>query len=310
VKKTAVKLVEVGPRDGLQNISRILSFEEKKKFLSGLIECGFTEIEIGSFVREEIVPQMATTSSLCSYFLTQYPELEWIALVPNVQGFEKALESKVKHIAIFTAISETFNQKNIRTSIEGSRKRFDQIFSTLSNSNSNLNSNSNSNSNSSSDSDSEKVKVRAYISTVFGCPYEGRPLWENLWPLIDYFIEKKVREISLADTIGVATVEQVRTLTKDLKKKYPEFFPNFAYHFHDTSGFALVNTFAAFEMGIQIFDGSTGGIGGCPFAGPMAKGNVSMELLGHFFDSLKVETGLNLERLDNLASWIKNLVRN
>lgn len=247
----SVVLVEVGPRDGLQNEKATIPTDVKVAFINALSNSGLIEIEVSSFVSPKWVPQLADAYEVFQQ-IKRSPNVIYSALVPNAKGLERALESRVDKIAVFTSASETFNQKNINASIAESIERFREVIA-----NTNL-------------------PVRAYISTAFYCPYEGRIEPQQVVNVIQQISELRVDEISLGDTIGKASVDEVEELIELSLGYWPA--DKTALHFHDTFGNATNNARRGFEMGINRFDSSAGGAGGCPFA-PGAPGNVSTENL-------------------------------
>jgi isopropylmalate/homocitrate/citramalate synthase len=275
-----VEIIEVGPRDGLQNEPRVkqLSSEQyidaRLRFILALADAGLKDIEVGSFVRADLVPQMAGTAEILKRLRTQRPELwrsrKFWALVPNVKGLEAALKAGSKHIAVFTATSETFCKKNIRMSVRDSLKQIKEISKLAS---------------------SAGISVRAYISTVWGCPYEGRINPNSAFRIADQLLSWGAEEISLGDTIGVATPNEVSRVLNLFSRKHP-----LAVHFHDTRGTALANSLTALDWGIRRFDSSAGGLGGCPFA-PGAAGNLSTEDLLYMFDGMKLKSGVRLDKV-------------
>lgn len=277
-----VRIVEVGPRDGLQNEKSIVSLADKILFIKKLREAGFTEIEATSFVRGDKIPQMSDGSELYT-FLKNDPELHKtriISLVPNLKGMEAALAAGVREIAVFTAISNTFNQKNINASIDESLVRIKEVMKVAKDNN---------------------VLARGYISTVFGCPYEGKTSLEELKRVALALKDMGVYEISLGDTIGIANPKQVTEVVEFLEK---DFNLNFlAMHFHDTRGLAVANVLASLEMGITSFDSSAAGLGGCPYAIGSA-GNVATEDLVNLFHSMGIETGIDMKKLSLASNFI------
>ncbi|MBY0415970.1 MAG: hydroxymethylglutaryl-CoA lyase, partial [Bdellovibrionales bacterium] len=240
-----IRIVEVGPRDGLQNEKTIVSLEDKVTFIKMLAEAGLKEIEATSFVRAEKIPQMSDGIELYSK-LTEVSALKDTALfslVPNDKGLDNALSAGVKEIAVFTSTSNTFNQKNINATIDESLQRIDAVMTRA---------------------NKEGLKTRAYISTVFGCPYEGKTSVSELKRVAYHLENLGVHEISLGDTIGIANPLQVKETIDFLKSDFNLDF--FAMHFHDTRGMAVANVLASLEMGIKSFDSSAGGLGGCPYA--------------------------------------------
>lgn len=280
-----VKIVEVGLRDGLQNETTNLSVEQRYDLFERLRDAGLKNIEIGAFVSPKWVPQMAVSSELSTMIV---PELQKSkskvsvsTLVPNQEGMLKALEAEVPEVAIFAACSESFSKKNINCTIEESFKRFEPVMRLAK---------------------EHKIKVRGYLSTCFGCPYEGKVSEAKVVAIAKKMYRMGVYEISIGDTIGVATPGQVESLFKKLKKVIP--VAKLAGHFHDTRGTALANILAAYETGVRIFDSSIGGLGGCPYA-PGAAGNVATEDVVYMFDGMKVKTGVDLNKLLAANSWLQ-----
>jgi hydroxymethylglutaryl-CoA lyase len=277
-----VRIVEVGPRDGLQNEKTIVSLEDKIIFIKMLADAGLKEIEANSFVRAEKIPQMSDGIDLFSKLMKEASlrNTKLISLIPNDIGLENALEAGVKEIAVFTATSNTFNKKNINATIDESLKRIDTIVGRA---------------------NREGLRTRAYISTVFGCPYEGKTSLTELKRVANHLESLGVYEISLGDTIGIANPLQVKETIQFLKADFPIDF--LAMHFHDTRGMAVANILASLEMGITSFDSSAGGLGGCPYA-LGASGNVATEDLVFLFSSMGIETGIDMDKLAKASSFI------
>lgn len=268
-----IKIVEVGPRDGLQNEGAQIPTEAKIKFVQDLAKAGLKNIEATSFVHPKAVPQLADAMEVLSG-LGQVPEDTDISvLVPNMRGLDRAISAGSKHVAVFTACSETFNQKNIGCSIEESIERFLPVIEKAK---------------------SEGIKIRGYVSTVFGCPYEGEVDPKLALSLTKRLLDLGCYEVSLGDTIGVATPKTVHdAMSVILAGVSPD---KLALHFHDTRGTALVNVFVGMSLGVRVFDASAGGLGGCPYA-PGAAGNLATEDLVYFLHGLGIETGVDLEAL-------------
>ena len=248
----SVKLVEVGPRDGLQSIENLISTAEKIQYVNLLSSAGVSEIEVTSFVSPKWVPQLADAKEVSSQ-IEQNENIIYTALVPNRKGLEGALESGYKSVAIFTAASETFSQKNTNCSIDESFQRFEAMKPMW---------------------EANQIRVRGYISTCWVCPYEGIISIEKVSDVVQKLVDLGISEISLGDTIGKADPDSVEELLDSLLSDFSSSL--FALHFHDTFGNALDNIRKGLEYGIGIYDSSAGGIGGCPFA-PGASGNVSTE---------------------------------
>jgi hydroxymethylglutaryl-CoA lyase len=277
-----VRLVEVGPRDGLQNEKSIISLEDKMTFIKKLSKAGLLEIEATSFVRAEKIPQMSDGDLLFSKLKQDHDLINTrlISLVPNLKGMESALAAGVKDIAVFTSTSNTFNQKNINATILESLTKIEEVMKTAS---------------------ANSIRTRGYISTVFGCPYEGKTSLLELKKIAMRLKDLGVYEISLGDTIGVAHPKQVQEVIEFLAKDFKLDF--FSMHFHDTRGMAVANVLTALEMGIISFDSSAAGLGGCPYA-LGASGNVATEDLVYLFHSLAIETGIDIKKLSEASSFI------
>jgi len=261
-----IRIVEVGPRDGLQNEARFVPSDVKIAFVDALSECGFPEIEVSSFVRPEWVPQLADAEAVFEG-ITRKPGVSYMALVPNEAGLERAQAARADKVAVFTAASETFSRKNSNASIAQSIERFRPVLARAGR------------------------PVRGYVSTAFHCPYEGPIAPERVLPVAQALLDLGCDELSLGDTIGKATPEQVRRLLERLLPVCP--VGRLALHFHDTFGQAVQNARAGLAMGVTSFDASAGGIGGCPFA-PGAPGNVATEALLAAFGG---QTGVDPERV-------------
>jgi hydroxymethylglutaryl-CoA lyase len=277
-----VRLIEVGPRDGLQNEKTIVSIEDKLTFITKLASAGLREIEATSFVKADKIPQMSDGAELFG-LLKKEPSLaqtRLTSLVPNLKGMEAAINAGVKDIAIFTATSNTFNQKNINANISESLVRIEEVIK---------------------QAKSNGIAVRGYISTVFGCPYEGKTSLDELKRVAHKLQDLGVYEISLGDTIGIANPRQVIEVIEFLKKDFKLDF--LSMHFHDTRGLAVANVLASLEMGITSFDSSAAGLGGCPYA-IGASGNVATEDLVNLFHSMGIETGVNMKKLALASQFI------
>ncbi|HEV7920445.1 MAG TPA: hydroxymethylglutaryl-CoA lyase [Thermoanaerobaculia bacterium] len=274
-----VKVVEVGPRDGLQNEKVTLPTQAKIDYITALGDAGLRVIEAGAFVSPKWVPQMADTAEVFRN-IPKDPGVEYPVLVPNLKGFERAIEAGVKSIAIFTASSDTFNRRNINMSIDESFENYAPVTQRAL---------------------AEGMRVRGYVSTAFGCPYEGEVPPEKVLEVVARLLDLGCYEVSVGDTIGVGTPMQVQGVIGMLLQVVPP--SRLAMHFHDTRGTALANTLAALELGIATFDASSGGLGGCPYA-PGASGNLATEDLIYMLDAMGIETGVNLDRLVQASAII------
>src|SRR5258708_11668552 len=275
----SVKVVEVGPRDGLQNEKVTLPTAAKVDYITALGDAGLRVIEAGAFVSPKWVPQMADTADVYRD-IPKDPGVEYPVLVPNMKGLERAIEAGVKSIAIFTAASETFNKRNINMSINESFESYGPV--TLR-------------------ALEEGMRVRGYVSTAFGCPYEGDVPPEKVLEVCARLLDFGCDEVSVGDTIGVGTPMQVQGVIGVLLQVIPS--DKLAMHFHDTRGTALANTLAALEMGIATFDTSSGGLGGCPFA-PGASGNMATEDLVYLLAGMAIESGVDIKKLVAAAGII------
>lgn len=277
-----IRIVEVGPRDGLQNEKTILSTEDKFQFIKALSDSGLTSIEITSFVKAPAIPQMADASELYQRVKNELGGrgVSFPCLVPNVKGYETAKSLGVKEIALFTATSDSFTQKNINASIDESFNRMEEVTKLAK---------------------QDGVLVRGYVSTAFGCPYEGKMDVKKLISVTKKLFDLGVYEVSIGDTIGVASPLEVRSFIRALKSEFP--IGKLAMHFHDTRGMAPTNIYVSLEEGITTFDSSAGGLGGCPYA-KGATGNVATEDVWYLMHSLGLETGIDIEKLAAASKFI------
>jgi len=267
-----VTVVEVGPRDGLQNEAAALSVEDRADFCRELLEAGLPVVEVGAFVSPKWVPQMADSAEVLKR-LTRPPGVKLPVLVPNAKGYAAAREAGAREIAVFTAASETFNRKNINASIDESFERFAEFLPAAG---------------------ADGLWIRGYISTCFGCPYEGPVDPARVVEVARRLVDAGCHEISIGDTIGVGVPSQVTDVMGRLKEAMP--VQALAVHFHDTRGTALANVLAALQAGIAIVDSSAGGLGGCPYA-PGASGNLATEDLLYMLHGMGIETGVDLDRV-------------
>jgi hydroxymethylglutaryl-CoA lyase len=278
-----VKIVEVGLRDGLQNESQLIPTETKVQIAEKLIRAGVRELEVTSFVHPKWIPQLADAEKVLAQ-LPQIPDVRYRALVPNLQGLKRALGLNLAEIAIFLSASETHNQRNVNRTIAETLEILTEVCQEAS---------------------EQNLPVRAYLSMVFGCPYEGKVSLSQIETLCAKLFSLGVYEISLGDTIGVATPNQVREVLKMLTANFPA--ERLAVHFHDTYGCALANVYVALEEGIQTIDSSVGGMGGCPYA-KGASGNLATEDLVYFLHGMGVETGIDLDGICRVSLWLEQLL--
>ena len=278
-----VRVVEVGPRDGLQNERTVLSVDAKVEFITRLAAAGFHLIEAGAFVRPDRVPQMADTDGVFRRLPASHHTV-FSALVPNTRGMERAALCGVREVAVFTAASEAFVRRNINMTTEESLAAFREVIDLAKR---------------------QACRVRAYVSTAWWCPYTGRVSPENVRRIAVALYEMGCYEISLGDTIGAATPGEVITLLDLLIRDLP--VATLAVHFHDTRGTALANVLAALAGGICTVDASAGGLGGCPFA-PGASGNLATEDLLYMLHGMGIETGVALASVVEASRWLAPLL--
>jgi hydroxymethylglutaryl-CoA lyase len=279
----AVKIVEVGPRDGLQNESVSLDVATKVKLVHDLADAGLMTIEAGSFVSPKWVPQMAGSDEVFNQLTPS--NARYTALTPNMRGLERAIECNVEEIAVFAAASEEFSQKNINCSISESLEKFKAV---------------------TQKAKEHNIAVRGYISCVVGCPYQGDVDFKKVTSVAQALLDMGCYEISLGDTIGVATPETIEALLNQALKQISA--SHLAVHLHDTYGQAIANIKRSLEMGITTVDSSVAGLGGCPYA-KGASGNVATEKVVHLLDQLGIEHHIDLEKLNAVSGFIRQKLR-
>ena len=274
-----VTVVEVGPRDGLQNEAAILPSAAKIAFIEALANAGLPVVELTAFVSPKWVPQMADAVDVARA-VARRDGTRYLALVPNRTGLSRAIDAGIHEIAIFAAASETFSRRNINQGMEDSLAAYEDV---------------------AAEARRAGLRVRGYLSTAFGCPYEGEVPVARVVDVAARLLEMGCDEIAVSDTIGVARPGQVIDVVEAVAGRVPR--TRIALHFHDTRGTALANVYAALERGIAIFDSSAGGLGGCPYA-PGAAGNLSTEDLIYLLDGLGIETGVSIEGVVKASSLI------
>lgn len=267
-----VTITEVGPRDGLQNEKGEVPTAGKVELIEGLVAAGATRIEATSFVSPKWVPQMADAAEVYTR-IKKKEGVKYIALTPNIKGMEAALENKVNAIAVFTAASETFTKKNINATIDESINNFRQVIQLAR---------------------ENQIWVRGYVSTCFGCPYEGEVKPQAVLQVAQRLLAEGIDELSIGDTIGVGTPNQVEEVGSLLMTECP--LEKIAFHFHDTRGTALANVVAGLQLGVFKYDSSAGGLGGCPYA-PGASGNLATEDLVYMLQGMGIDCGMDLSQL-------------
>ncbi len=281
VLPASVKIVEVGPRDGLQNESQSITTETKIELVKKLSDSGLRYIETGSFVNPKWVPQMADSEAVFNG-IERKADVTYAALTPNLKGFERALSSGASEVAIFAAASEAFSQKNINCSIEESLERFAPVMDAAKYNN---------------------IEVRGYVSCVVGCPYDGMIAPEKVAEVTEKLIEMGCYEVSLGDTIGVGTPASVNNMLDAVFQRVE--VEKLAMHMHDTYGQALVNIYTALLRGVSVVDASVAGLGGCPYANG-ASGNVATEDLVYLLNGLGIEHGVDLNSLVKAGAFISS----
>ena len=280
---THVRLVEVGPRDGLQNEAQPISVADKVQLVDALSAAGLGYIEVGSFVSPKWVPQMAGSAEVFAQ-IQRKAGVTYGALAPNLRGFEDAIAAGVKEVAVFAAASEAFSQRNINCSISESLQRFEPIMQAAR---------------------EQGVTVRGYVSCVLGCPYEGDVTPEQVAMVARELFAMGCYEVSLGDTIGTGTAGATRKMFNVVSKDVPR--DKLAGHFHDTYGQAMANIYASLLEGIAVFDSSIAGLGGCPYA-KGASGNVATEDVLYLLNGLGIETGVDMDRLLLAGQQISNVL--
>jgi len=278
-----IQIVEVGPRDGLQNEKEWVPTETKISLIEKLADAGLTKIEATSFVSPKWVPQLKDAHEVFTG-IKRISGVSYPVLTPNMKGFERALEADAKEIAVFSAASEAFTQKNTNCSIEESINRFRPVLDEAKKTN---------------------IPVRGYISCVLGCPYQGNVAVEDVVNIAAKMTEMGCFQISLGDTIGAGTPVQAKRMVQKVSEKVP--VSKLALHFHDTRGQALANIFACLELGVTVIDASVAGLGGCPYA-KGATGNVATEDVVFMLHGMDIETGIDLNKLIETGRFISDVL--
>jgi hydroxymethylglutaryl-CoA lyase len=278
-----VRIVEVGPRDGLQNEPGEVPTAVKLELIERLADAGLPAVEATAFVSPKWVPQMADHTEVLER-IRRKPGVSYPVLTPNLKGYEAARAAGAAEVAVFGAASETFSKKNINCSISESLDRFRPVVEAAL---------------------KEKIKVRGYVSCVLGCPYEGEVRPRQVADVAAALYEMGCYEISLGDTIGVGTPARTKAMIEACAQRVP--MEKLAGHYHDTYGQALANIYASLELGVGTFDSSIAGLGGCPYAAG-ASGNVATEDVVYMLHGLGIETGIDLDRLVEIGSWISGVL--
>ncbi len=274
-----VSIVEVGPRDGLQNEAQTVSVETKTALIEKLVAAGLKTVEAGAFVSPKWVPQMASSDAVLAR-IDRRQGVSYPVLTPNMKGYEGARAVQADTVAVFGAASESFSRKNINASIEESLERFRPVTEAAK---------------------ADGVRVRGYVSCVLGCPYEGKVALADVARVVEALYAMGCYEISLGDTIGVGTARETRAMIRAVAGVVP--VDALAGHFHDTYGQAVANVYAALEEGVRVFDSSVSGLGGCPYA-PGASGNAATEDIVYMLEGSGFDTGVDLDALVEISLWI------
>jgi hydroxymethylglutaryl-CoA lyase len=275
----SVRIVEMGPRDGLQNEKQLVPLATKLELIDRLAAAGLREIEATSFVSPKWVPQMGDHDALMRA-LVRRPGVRYPVLTPNLQGFQAAIDAGAEDVAVFAAASEAFSKKNINCSIAESIERFLPVMAAAR---------------------ERGIAVRGYVSCVIGCPYEGAVAPAKVAEVTERLVDIGCHEVSLGDTIGTGTPASVQRMLEAVAARVP--LERLAGHYHDTYGMAVANVFASYAMGLRVFDASVGGLGGCPYA-KGATGNVATEEVVYLLQGLGADTGIDLDALVDCAAWI------
>ncbi|MSQ89435.1 MAG: hydroxymethylglutaryl-CoA lyase [Betaproteobacteria bacterium] len=279
-----VRIVEVGPRDGLQNEKTAVPTEVKLELIERLADAGLCAVEATAFVSPKWIPQMADHSEVLAR-IRRKPGVSYPVLTPNLKGFEAAHAADAMEVAVFGAASEAFSQKNINCSIAESLDRFRPVVERAL---------------------KEKIKVRGYVSCALGCPYEGEVKPQQVAQVASALYDMGCYEVSLGDTIGVGTPRKTQAMLEACAQRVP--IQHLAGHYHDTYGQALANLYASMELGIATFDSSVSGLGGCPYAAG-ASGNVATEDVLYLLHGLGIETGIDLDKVVEIGIWISAILK-
>jgi hydroxymethylglutaryl-CoA lyase len=282
--KNSVRIVEVGPRDGLQNEPGTVPTQVKIELIERLADAGLPAVEATAFVSPKWIPQMADHTEVLER-LRKKPGVSYPVLTPNLKGFQAARAAGAQEVAVFGAASEAFSKKNINCSIAESLERFRPIVS---------------------EAGKSGIKVRGYVSCVLGCPYEGDVEPQRVAEVAGALFDMGCYEVSLGDTIGVGTPGKTKAMIEACAQRVP--LEKLAGHYHDTYGQALANIYASLELGVSTFDASIAGLGGCPYAAG-ASGNVATEDVVYLLHGLGIKTGVELERLVEVGEWISGVLK-
>ncbi len=277
-----INILEVGPRDGFQNLKQLLTKEQKLEIIDGLVAAGVKELEITSFVSPKAIPQMADAKEVATYCTEKYKDVKLYALAPNLRGAQGAWESGVRNISFVVSLSESHNKANINRTHDESLAELAKIIEAY-----------------------PEMNICVGLATVFGCPFEGIPTMQSAIDFGKRLYEMGIRSINLADTIGIAVPSQIREVVSAYKTEFPDM--EIQIHIHDTRNMGMVNTLAAIECGVNTVQSTLGGLGGCPFA-PGASGNTATEDLVYMLNRMGYETGIDFDKLLELAKYQRSTI--
>lgn len=277
------KIVEVGPRDGFQNLEEFIPTEVKLEVVDSMVEAGFKKIQVTSFVHPKAIPQMKDAADVAKTVVGKYKDVEFVALVPNFHGAKAAFEAGIGEVSCVISASESHNKANVKRTIDESFEGLEKIRNEF-----------------------KTLKIKLDIATAFGCPFEGKVPVENVLVMMERAYGMGIDSVCLCDTIGVANPAQVEEVLKAVKAVYPD--KEIGLHMHDTRGMGLANIVVALQNGFNLFESAAGGLGGCPFA-PGAAGNISSEDLVNMLEEMGVSTGVDLEKSVSVARLIREKIK-
>ncbi|MGL4511241.1 hydroxymethylglutaryl-CoA lyase [Cetobacterium sp.] len=280
--KNNIEIIEIGPRDGFQNVTEFIPTEKKKEIIERLIEAGVKRMQLTSFVSPKHIPQMQDAEEIVKYFINKYKDIRFFALVPNYRGAKRAFDIGLREITYVISVSEGHNRANVNRSVDESFEELKKIIEEF-----------------------PEMYVNLDAATVFGCPFDGEVTYDQVEQYVKKAVDIGITTINLCDTIGVANPEQVKKVVENLLIKFPNI--EFHIHIHDTRNMGMLNSYVAIESGIKHIQASIGGMGGCPFA-PGASGNLSTEDFIYMLDKIKVDTGIDFEKLLSVAKECKKTI--
>lgn len=280
--KNNIEIIEIGPRDGFQNVTEFIPTEKKKEIIERLIEAGVKRMQLTSFVSPKHIPQMQDAEEIVKYFINKYKDIRFFALVPNYRGAKRAFDIGLREITYVISVSEGHNRANVNRSVDESFEELKKIIEEF-----------------------PEMYVNLDAATVFGCPFDGEVTYDQVEQYVKKAVDIGITTINLCDTIGVANPEQVKKVVENLLIKFPNI--EFHIHIHDTRNMGMLNSYVAIESGVKHIQASIGGMGGCPFA-PGASGNLSTEDFIYMLDKIKVDTGIDFEKLLSVAKECKKTI--